>query len=100
MNMSIRLLGPALALAALCAAQGCTETTTPRSTWEHGESVHSVMQSQILNPQAGGDAPVQGMAGETAMRAAKRQEAMGEEKKASGVMEQMAEKLGGPPPAK
>lgn len=98
MNAFLRLLAPAAALLTLCAL-GCAEESK-RTNWEYGESVQSVMQSQVLNPQAGGDAPVTGMDGEAALRAAKRQEALGEEKKADGVMEQMAKSLGGPQPSK
>ena len=100
MNPAIRLMAPAAALALFCAVSGCNESTN-RTTWEYGESVHSVMQSQILNPEAGGDRPVVGMDGEAALRAAKRHEAMGEDKKGGdGVMEQMAKAMGGTPPAK
>uniref|UniRef100_A0A7C4ELP7 Lipoprotein n=1 Tax=Fundidesulfovibrio putealis TaxID=270496 RepID=A0A7C4ELP7_9BACT len=90
---TIRQFAIAGALVALFAT-GCAEDK-PRTEWVFGDSVPSTMQSQILNPDAGGDKPVRGMDGPTAMQNLKRHDAMGSEDKQDGVLEQMVQQMGG-----
>ncbi len=60
-SRTLRIAGwPAL----LLALSACT-STTPKWDSQFGESVRLVRQQQVLNPEAGGDAPVNGIDGAT-----------------------------------
>ncbi|WP_243360153.1 hypothetical protein [Fundidesulfovibrio terrae] len=75
-------------------ATACADTDR-YSQWKCGESVKATMQSQVLNPEAGGDQPVAGMDGVVAERAIERYEKRGEAKNGQGVMEKMVDLYGG-----
>lgn len=95
---TIRPFALAGVLFALSAA-GCAEESA-RTDWVYGESVNSTMKSQVLNPEAGGDTPVRGMDGPTAMQNLKRHDAQGSSDKKNGVLEQMVQQMGGKQPQK
>jgi hypothetical protein len=57
-----RCLLPAIVLVTLCACA----PTTPQLDKQFGDSVRQTRAQQVMNPQAGGDAPVNGVDGAVA----------------------------------
>jgi hypothetical protein len=76
-------------------ATACADSEHRYSQWKCGDSMRTTMQSQILNPEAGGDQPVVGMDGVAAERAIQRYEKRGDDKKGQGVLENMVDLYGG-----
>lgn len=60
-----RILKLVLPLVCLCTLSACAPTT-PQWDKQFGESVRQARSQQIMNPQAGGDAPVNGVDGAVA----------------------------------
>ena len=60
-------LGLSLALLALLALGACQE----EKQWVYGQRTKAMMQNQVLNPEAGGAEPVQGLDGVKAAKSMK-----------------------------